>query len=38
MRDSICAFIEANFFKVRYIFENAPLNANDKIIPLISPI
>ncbi len=29
MRDYIRAFIKTNFFKVRYIFENAPLNADE---------
>lgn len=36
MRDSIRAFIETNFFKVRYIFENTSLNAGepDNLMPL----
>jgi len=29
MRDGINAFIETNFFKVRYIFEDAPHNADE---------
>ncbi len=29
MRDGMSAFIEAKFFKIRYIFENAPLNVDE---------
>jgi len=36
MRDNIKTFIETNFFKVRYIFENTSLKAGepDYLVPL----
>lgn len=37
MRDGINAFIETNFFKIRYIFEDDSHNADKQVPPLVSP-